>query len=101
MAENTESPVEVTVGIDEDEQMSSLQNGTLQSFGDSFAVTIHTYVACPAGSSNFTQQEVADYIAELLHTANHRTNGQLTFEVAVGMSAEVAAMPAEYHPKLN
>lgn len=98
--ETAVDPVQVTIDVPEDEQMSSFQNGTLQSFGIHFAVTIQTFVQWPAGS-DFTQQEAADYIAELLHTANVRTDGRLTFEMQLGLSTETESLPPEDQPKLN
>jgi hypothetical protein len=93
-------PVVVTAGIPESEQLSSFQNGTLQGFGAYFAVTIQTFVKWPVGST-FTQQEAADYIAELLHTAHHRTGGRLTFEMQLGLDAESEKLDPADQPKLN
>lgn len=102
MADQTtqKDPVVVTAGIPESEQLSSFQNGTLQNFGPYFAVTIQTFVKWPVGST-FTQQEAADYIAELLHTANHRTGGQLTFEMQLGLDVESEKLDPADQPKLN
>lgn len=93
-------PVIVTVGVPEDEQMGSFQNGTLQGFGQDFAVTIQTFVKWPVGST-FTQQEAADYIAELLHTAHHRSGGRLTFEMQLGLSTETSKLDPVDQPKLQ
>lgn len=92
--------VVVTAGVPESDQLSSFQNGTLQSFGPYFAVTIQTFVKWPVGST-FTQQEAADYIAELLHTAHHRTGGRLTFEIQLGLDADSENLDPADQPKLN
>lgn len=102
MAEQSvkKEPVIVTVGVPEPDQMSSFQNGTLQGFGIDFAVTIQTFVKWPIGCT-FTQQEAADYIYELLHTASSRTDGRLTFEMQLGLNTETLQLPLEAQPKLN
>ena len=95
-----QEPVVVTVGVPEADQLSSFQNGTLQNFGLDFAVTIQTFVKWPVGSQ-FTQQEAADYIAELLHTAHHRSGGRLTFEIQLGLNAETSQLDPADQPKLE
>jgi hypothetical protein len=93
-------PVVVTVGVPEADQMSSFQNGTLQNFGHDFAVTIQTFVKWPVGST-FTQQEAADYIAELLHSASRRSGGELTFEMQLGLNTETMQLDEADRPKLQ
>lgn len=97
---NSKEPVVVTAGVPESEQLGSFQNGTLQNFGPYFATTIQTFVKWPVGST-FTQQEAADYIAELLHTAHHRTGGRLTFELQLGLDVESEKLDPADQPKLN
>lgn len=93
-------PVSVTPGIPESEQLLSSTNATMAEFGSEFTVSIQTFVKWPAGST-FTQEDAANYIAELLHTAHRATSGELTFVGHLGLNADYEKASVADQPPLR
>ncbi|CAB3753988.1 hypothetical protein [Paraburkholderia humisilvae] len=82
--------VKIESGCDEEEQLSSFQNGTLQSFGKGLAVTIQVHVQVPPELAECSEAEAQNYLREKLEAASATAGGALKFDARIGVSCERA-----------
>ncbi|AQH06055.1 hypothetical protein A9R05_44775 (plasmid) [Burkholderia sp. KK1] len=82
------NPVQIETGCDEESQLSSFQNGTLQNFGDRLAVTVQTKICVPADLSECSEEQAQAFLRETLETASAATGNILTFDVQIGSNGQ-------------
>jgi len=78
-------------GVDEESQLTSFENGTLQGIGSKVAVTIQTHVSLPSPVGQYTEAQAAASLQGVLSAAVRATGGQLAFDVQIGASRDALA----------
>lgn len=82
------SPVKIETGCDEETQLSSFQNGTLQNFGNCLAVTVQTKICVPDDLSVASEEQAQDFLRGKLEAASAATGNVLTFDVQIGSNGQ-------------
>ncbi|VVE17495.1 MULTISPECIES: hypothetical protein [Pandoraea] len=85
-----EPAVTIESGCDEESQLSSFQNGTLQRFGKRLAVTVQANVLVPHELADCSEHEAEAYLRDTLEAASAAASGSLKFCVQIGPNEEFA-----------